>query len=326
MILAIVFLVCVALVALLLWLPVECRPTTSPHRNDFLSPMNLLLYRNSKGESYTSSSVNVWVDKPWNDEGDRIPCTLLLGQQPNSPATPPGRALWVFSHGGDDNLGSCLPAARDAAAHVAADLLVWEYPGYGLNRVSTTRTGESERSSHMLDQTLLAVLQHAVQQLRYRPEDITLVGFALGCGPTLQAALSWERGEGGVGGQLRGLTLFAPFSSVRDYVRDHLGPQLSEWVQRRWDNVEAVAQLQRTPVRVVHGELDHTVPSAHARRLHLANEALVTLVPVPRLGHHLPQRWWERVVAGNPGGAGPPASAAPGSPRPDPAAGRTAAP
>jgi fermentation-respiration switch protein FrsA (DUF1100 family) len=79
--------------------------------------------------------------------------------------------------------------------------------------------------------------------------------------------------------------LQSTFTSLRDVARQHYPSALSALAGNAYPNLERIGHL-RTPVLIVHGEVDEIVPVAHARALFDAAPLRRRLKVVPGAGHN----------------------------------------
>ncbi len=228
---------------------------------DANAPLNFFLFQEPK-TTYPNQLVNRWIEKPWKSDGDRIPCRIEASDS----------SLYIiYSHGNAENLLTALPLMKLLSEKLAANVIYYDYSGYGLNKYDTY-----ERSAAGINATLRAVYSY-VLSLGVQPHNIYLMGYSLGTGCSTQLASE-------VGTALGGLILIAAYSSVLEMVKEiagsKLGPspalQLSGLFTERWNNVRIIGQV-KVPILLLHGKYDELVPVRHAHRLQHAN-AKATLV------------------------------------------------
>ncbi len=108
-------------------------------------------------------------------------------------------------------------------------------------------------------------------------DRLVLYGESLGSGVAVEMALHQEH---------RAVALEAPFSSIAD-VAARMFPfaPVRMLVRDRFDSVAKIARIS-TPVLVVHGERDTTIPVALGRRLFDAASPPKSAYFVPRAGHN----------------------------------------
>jgi pimeloyl-ACP methyl ester carboxylesterase len=224
-----------------------CFVTFSGYPSDVHQPLNYILFQEPRNR-YSNQLVNLWVAKP-GDPVNRIPCTL----EQASGFSLENRKLLIYSHGNGEHLGSCQPLVNYLAQHLSFDVLAYDYSGYGLNKFDS-----NERTAAGVNQTLRAVFDEALK-LGYKSQNVTLLGYSLGSGPStaLAASLANEDRE------LGGLVLLAAYASIKDVIAD---------------------KSHKSIAAIVHGANDSLIKFDHALRLHEASPGS-TLVTLPATGH-----------------------------------------
>jgi pimeloyl-ACP methyl ester carboxylesterase len=244
-----------------------CFVTFSGYPSDVHQPLNYILFQEPRNR-YSNQLVNLWVAKP-GDPVNRIPCTL----EQASGFSLENRKLLIYSHGNGEHLGSCQPLVNYLAQHLSFDVLAYDYSGYGLNKFDS-----NERTAAGVNQTLRAVFDEALK-LGYKSQNVTLLGYSLGSGPStaLAASLANEDRE------LGGLVLLAAYASIKDVIADKSHKSIAAIFSERWNNVDVI-RLVKCPVLIVHGVNDSLIKFDHALRLHEASPGS-TLVTLPATGH-----------------------------------------
>lgn len=152
------------------------------------------------------------------------------------------KRLLIYCHGNGEDIGHC----RDwlgTFQQFGISALAYDYPGYGLS------SGKASEQSCFA--ATLAAYTYATQTLGYAPEEIILYGRSLGGGPA-----SWLAENQPVGCMILDGTFTSTFRVV---------------TQRKlipWDVFDNFARLPKieTPILVIHGTEDLTVPFSHALR------------------------------------------------------------
>jgi pimeloyl-ACP methyl ester carboxylesterase len=239
-----------------------------PHniKCDYKSPLNMLLFQ-QPSLKYNKHFVNEWVEKPWQQDGSRIPCLIEYFYAESVVTT--NRTLVVYSHGNAENLLTCSRFLRDLSNDLQADTMAYEYSGYGLNAID-----EFERSANGVNITLKTVVDHMLQK-GYRPCNIILMGYSLGSGPTLNVASEFNK--------LKGVVLVGAFTSVVAVVENLFNAQIANLFEERWNNLSAISKLC-CPILIIHGKMDKIIPSNHANQLSTRNNN-TKLIIMPNVGH-----------------------------------------
>jgi uncharacterized protein len=178
-----------------------------------------------------------------------------------------GKATLLFFHGNGDSI-----EGADAATSVLTDAgygaLLVEYRGYGGNAGSPSEQG------------FYADGEAAIVWLKGKgiaPADTVIIGNSIGSGAATEMALRYNP---------KALVLVSGFASLPFVVSD-LYPFLpAQWLVRdRYDNVAKVGKV-KTPILILHGDVDTLVRPTNAEML--ANGAPnADRIMVPGKGHEL---------------------------------------
>jgi len=239
---------------------------------DLLSPVNFFLFQ-EPSQRYTQDVVNLWIDKPWSSQHDKIPARLELSAA-NLKKSTQDRPWVVYSHGNGEDLLSTLPLLQHMAKTLGVDLVTYDYAGYGLNTYS--RFG---RSPAGINATLQAVVDH-MEQHGYSRKHLVLWGYSLGTGPSTYLA-------GKLYPPPRGLVLFAAYLGINQVIRDVAGERVAAGFQERWDTAQNIQKL-RCPVLLLHGQRDGMVTIRHSEQLaqHARKAGVRTdFLPLANTGH-----------------------------------------
>ncbi len=251
------------------------------------SPLNFFLYQ-EPNLVYPSQFVNLWIDKPWNPQLDnvKIPCRLekFETSRVNFDDVPNNSKLIIYSHGNKDNILTSLPFIQILSKHLQADVVTYDYSGYGLNKYDSY-----ERSTDGINATLRAVYNHFIR-FGYSANDICLLGYSLGTGPSINLAAHSSLG---------GIALISSYSSILDVVKESLIPKIgtdganyvSGMFSERWNNLRSIAQV-KVPILMIYGKYDQLIPAKYAHKLKQA-ASNATFVEVAS-GHS--NFNWEEVV------------------------------
>jgi fermentation-respiration switch protein FrsA (DUF1100 family) len=166
----------------------------------------------------------------------------------------PGSRLTVLvSHGNAGNISHRLHRAALLEAALDADVLLYDYRGYGRSEGAPDEEGTYRDSR--------AAYRYLVEGRGVRPERLVLFGESLGSAVTLELALTHP---------CAAVVLESPFTSIRDMVRVALPLMpLGAFVRTRYDNLAKVGKL-RVPLLVMHGDRDGVVPFEQGQRLFAA--------------------------------------------------------
>lgn len=217
--------------------------------------------------SYSVDSFSgelIWVPRSLNPQTsspeDCIPCLFLRCRA--------ARFLVIYLHSNAEDLGRCHMFLRQVRDRFQVHVLAAEYPGYGICPGSHC----DERGA---TESALTAFRFAREVLRWPLERILFLGRSIGTGPAISLAVEHL---------VKGVALVSPFLSVREVCRDALGP-VSYLIEERFPNKDHMP-LIRSPVLVVHGQKDNTIPFRHGRQLFDACRVRKRLVSPPEMDHN----------------------------------------
>jgi pimeloyl-ACP methyl ester carboxylesterase len=231
------------------------------------------------GSDYTLANYPAGYPEALKIPADRIE-RLTLTDASGAPVfaafarhpTSEGRPTVLYHHGNASNIDGYWPRAATLFS-LGANLLVYDYPGYGRTPGSPTEEGiyRAARAAH-------AYLRSAQSQVT--PGLIFHYGYSLGGAPATQMA--WESTSAG-------LLLEAPFTSVSGLASDSsLVVPSSFLMSNRFDNrskIRLAAQRAARGVLIVHGTVDDFVQTRYGRDLFdticrdsVANRATLALI------------------------------------------------
>ncbi len=184
-------------------------------------------------------------------------------------SVPGSRLTLLLCHGNGGNVSHRLDRALLAQAHLGADVLLFDYRGYGRSEGTPDEPG-TYRDARAAWRWLLAKGQS--------PGRIVIFGESLGSAVAVQLALDTEGA--------RALVLESPFVSIPEMARAAY-PFLPLWplVRTRYDNLAKVGRL-RLPLLVLHGDRDAIVPFAQGRRVFEAAPQPKRFYAIPGASHN----------------------------------------
>lgn len=182
---------------------------------------------------------------------------------------PSSRFSVLFAQGNAGNLSHRLDRAIFLQSRLRADVLLFDYRGYGRSEGSPDEQG-TYRDARAAYRWLTATR-------RVPPERIVLFGESLGGAVALDLAL---------GHPARALVLESPFTSVPDMAAVVFPFLPARWLVRtRYDNLRKVGRLAM-PLLVLHGDRDEVVPFAQGRRLFEAAPMPKRFFAIAGAGHN----------------------------------------
>lgn len=187
---------------------------------------------------------------------------------------PPAPAV-LHVHGNAGNVESHADFSAFLPTH-GLSLLIFDYRSYGRSDHSARRLNRED---------LLIDTKAALDYLKTRPDvDPTRIGlYGVSLGGVLGLAVAADDPD------VRSICCVSPFASWKRIARDHFGP-IGAWLARRGvDADQAVANLGRRPLLLIHGQQDNIVPVEHSYILAAAAKAAgvpTRLVIVPDADHN----------------------------------------
>jgi fermentation-respiration switch protein FrsA (DUF1100 family) len=194
------------------------------------------------------------------DDGVRLDAVFLPAKD--------SRVTVLFTHGNAGNLSHRLDRTIFLHARLGADVLLFDYRGYGRSEGSPDEEGTYRDAR--------AAYRWLTEERKVAADRLVLFGESLGSAIALDLAVSRP---------CRALVLEAPFTSVPDMARVVFPFLPRSFVRTQYDNLDKVRRL-RVPLLVLHGERDEIVPFAQGRRLFEAAPEPKRFFPIPGAGHN----------------------------------------
>jgi len=160
------------------------------------------------------------------------------------------RCTILYSHGNAEDLGQILQYL-DAMAHTCnADVLAYDYCGYGVSEGSP-----SEQNAYM---AIDAAYNHLTRTCKVDPSRIVAFGRSIGSGPTVDLVSRTP--------EIRAMVLQSPLESGGRAVLGNTASWLFHGLDifRNYEKIEAVS----CPVFIMHGTADKVVPCHNGRAIH----------------------------------------------------------
>jgi fermentation-respiration switch protein FrsA (DUF1100 family) len=158
-----------------------------------------------------------------------------------------------------------------------------EYPGYGF-----LSAWESPSETKFLA-VARGVTAYLIRELGLRPDKMVLVGFSLGTGLATDIAYgltAYGESKGIQGSSPAALALLAPFTSIRDAIKDYV-PIVPNILPDSFNNYKKIDQIF-SPVLFIHGEEDKVVSARQSRNLCLQSRSPVKKrIVLPNIGHSI---------------------------------------
>ena len=180
-----------------------------------------------------------------------------------------GRPVVVFCHGNAGNISHRVDNLR-LLRQLGLSVFIFDYRGYGQSEGKASEAGS------------YSDMRGALRWLRgkgWQSRQMIYFGRSVGAAVALQLALEQPPA---------GLVLESPFTSIKAMGRHHypLLWLLAGWaLTARYDNLGKISSLQ-VPLLIFHGERDHIVPHAMARKLFQQALGEKAFYSIPGAGHN----------------------------------------
>jgi pimeloyl-ACP methyl ester carboxylesterase len=190
--------------------------------------------------------------------------------QPTEPSP-----LWIiYAHGNACDFGHMQPDLRLYCDTFRANVVGWEYPGYGVS------PGQPNATTVKRDAGLVYRFVH--QYLGVPSRNIVLFGRSIGTGPSTYVAAKVESANPG---SLGGLVLQSPYTSIRNVAKQFAG-YLGYLAPTVFDNETAIKQVH-CPVLLIHGDRDRVIHPSNSDTLHrVAVSPRLMLHKCPEASHN----------------------------------------
>ena len=175
--------------------------------------------------------------------------------------------LWFHGNGG--NIGHRVAELVMLHRRLGANLLIFDYRGYGISQGTP-----SEQGTYRDARAALAYLR---QRPDVAPEKLVYFGHSLGSAIALELAAAHPP---------LGLILVSPFASVSDMSRLVFPLLPAGWLVRNKYNSLARISKVGSPLLILHGELDDTVPISQGKKLYDAANPPKRFERLPEAGHN----------------------------------------
>jgi fermentation-respiration switch protein FrsA (DUF1100 family) len=179
------------------------------------------------------------------------------------------RPVVLFFHGTGGDVHRWRPIAPRWQDILGADVLVFDYRGYGRSAGSPSEAG--------LKLDARAAYNWLIEERGYAADQVVMVGQSLGGAIAIDLASEFAP---------RALVLESTFTRVTDVAdRLGLGIKLGRRMSSSYASIELLQGFDR-PVFISHGEDDLLIPHRHAARLFETATGPKQLMLVPRMGHY----------------------------------------
>jgi fermentation-respiration switch protein FrsA (DUF1100 family) len=160
------------------------------------------------------------------------------------------RATLVWFHGNAGNISDRLLNIKLLHDRINTNIFIFDYRGYGRSEGTV-----SEKGTYLDGE---AAIQYLLGRDDAAARRLILFGRSLGAAVAAEMAIRFNS---------LGLILESPFVSIREMARAIFPSLPIAWLLRtRYDTMEKV-RLVKTPLLVLHGDRDATVPFAQGKRV-----------------------------------------------------------
>lgn len=226
----------------------------------------------------TPQEFNLEYQDVWLDIGkDKVHGWWIEATQPSAPAL-------LYFHGNGSNNGDLTEIA--AIFHrLGVSVLLIDYRGYGKSSPvfpNETRVYEDAK----------AAWHYLTRELEIEPGNIFVYGHSLGGAIAIELAMEHP--------DMAGLIVEGTFTSMKDMARFTYGLEFFplEWiVTERFDSIAKISSLQ-TPILILHGTGDRTIPLFMAEKLYAAAPEPKQIALIPQANHNnLPEFGGQQYLA-----------------------------
>ncbi|CAF1124914.1 unnamed protein product [Adineta ricciae] len=215
------------------------------------SIINTVLYPRPNPPHYSAKShpnYLIWI--PPNGSIPSIPCFYFQAS--------PERPLIIWSHGNGCDIGTMVPLLSLLNRTLSVNILIYEYPGYGLCVGQTPSEDKINRHTQQ-------AYTFARSVLRFPPDRIVFYGHSIGSGTACMMVASLIQSRIPVGG----LILQSPYQSLTDLVKQKAGVFRLFISELGWNNINVI-QVITCPVLFIHGKQDDLISYDNSIKLYNA--------------------------------------------------------
>lgn len=222
-----------------------------------------------RGGRYHAPAPGFERDEVWLRASDGVRLHAWFCPCPTDLAAPEHERLTVvYFHGSFGELTWRQRVARCWHEGLGADVLLFDYRGYGLS--------EGQPSEEGLYLDARAAYKWLTDVRNVDPKRIVLVGRSLGGAVALELALE---------ARSRAVVLENTFTEMRDVAKEHcLGLPVGLLMRNHFPTLDRIRRLGQ-PVFLFHGDNDRVIPVDHSRRLYEAANSPKRLLILPGQGH-----------------------------------------
>lgn len=178
-------------------------------------------------------------------------------------------ATWIWFHGNGGNIGHRVDELAIFRYHIGVNMFIFDYQGYGRSQGEPTEQGTYRDAR--------AALEYVVARPAVDPQKIVYFGRSLGAAVAVELATEEPPA---------GMVLISPFSSLEEMGRLAFPHLPVGWILKgRYDSMSRISRIH-TPLLIIHGDQDQTVPVEQGRALYLAANEPKSFRLLPIAGHN----------------------------------------
>ncbi len=192
----------------------------------------------------------------------------------------PKTQTWLWFHGNGGNLGTRVGQLERTHHLLGVHQFIFDYRGYGNSEGHPT-----ERGTYL---DARAALRHLTERPGIDSDRIVYFGHSLGAAVAIELAAAHPPA---------GMALVAPFSSIQDMAGLAVSIPMAGWLVRgHYNSVKRITRV-RTPLLVLHGELDEIVPHWQGVKLYQAANRPKRFVTLHGASHNNVQHMAGQIMA-----------------------------
>ena len=176
---------------------------------------------------------------------------------------------WLWFHGNGGNIGHRVDELALVHHRLGVNVFIFDYRGYGRSQGQPSERGTYRDSR--------AALSYLRSRADVSPGKIVYFGRSLGSAVAVELAVENAPAA---------MVLVSPFASIRDMARISFPLLPFHWLVRNHYNSLAHIAHVRSPLMVLHGERDETVPLAQGKKLFDAANAPKKFQVLTGTGHN----------------------------------------
>lgn len=184
-------------------------------------------------------------------KNEKIPC-LFLPESKEIKILNPKNQICLYYHGNGEDIGHNIGFLSEIQGTIKLDFLAIEYPGYG--------TYKASKSIIKIKQNALEIYDYLINEIKFPPKNIFIMGRSLGSGPAVYLASKRE---------IAALIIISGFSSLTKFIHE-IFTELKEFEfkseEEEFNNLKEIVNVQN-PICLIHGKKDKLITLEHAQEL-----------------------------------------------------------